>query len=179
MENKNTHNEDWLSSLPKGSGFEIPEGYFDTVEDQFSAKLREESLPNEAGFDVHEGYFNSLEDSILSKVELPKKGKVIPLKTRILRVSSIAAVFAIMLTIYFSVPDEVTTPSSDEIAAWIDENIGDIDTEYIVGAFDEETTLDESFFEDSLENNNIENYLDEDDTYILIKESPSLFTDIH
>ncbi len=179
MENKNTHNEDWLSSLPKDSGFEIPEGYFDTVEDQFSAKLREESLPNESGFDVPEGYFDGLDDSILSKVELPKKGKVIPLRTRILRVSSIAAVFAIMLTVYFSAPNEVTAPSSDEIAAWIDENISDIDTEYIVEAFDEETTLDESFFEDSLENNNIENYLDENDTYILIEESPGLFDEIN
>ena len=179
MENRNLHNEDWLSSLPKDSGFDIPEGYFDAVEDQFSAKLREESLPDKSGYDIPVGYFDGLEDVIVSKLKLPKKGKVIPLRTRILRVSSIAAVFAIMLTVYFSVPNEVATPSSDEIATWIDENIGDIDTEYIVGAFDEETTLDESFFEDSLENNNIENYLDENDTYILIEESPGLFDEIN
>jgi hypothetical protein len=179
MENKNIHNDDWLSNLPKDSGFDVPKGYFDSVEDEFSARLREESLPDASGFDVPEGYFDGLEDVILSKVELPKHGKVIPLRTRILRISSIAAVFAVMLTVYFSVPNDVTTPSSDEIAAWIDENIHDIDTEYIVGAFDEDTTLDESFFEDSLEDNTIENYLDEDDTYILIEESPSLFNDIN
>jgi hypothetical protein len=204
MENKNTHNEDWLSGLPKKSGFDVPEGYFDAVEDQFSAKLREESLPDETGFDVPEGYFDaledklqtrliqeslpresgfgvpegyfdSLEDTILAKVDLPKEVKVIPLRTRILRISSIAAVFAIMLTVYFSVPNEEIEPTSDEIAAWIDENINEIDTEYIVDSFDEETTLDASFFEDSLESNTIENYLDEDDTYILIEESPDLF----
>jgi len=178
MENKEIHNDDWLSNLPKDSGFEVPEGYFDAVEDQFSAKLREESFPNKSGFETPEGYFDGLEEAILSKVELPKKGKVISLRSRILRISSIAAVFAILLTIYFS-PPENNAPSSDEIAAWIDENISDIDTEYIVGAFDEETTLEESFFEDSLESNNIENYLDENDTYILIEESPGLFDDIN
>lgn len=175
MENKNIHNDDWLSNLPKDSGFEVPEGYFDTVEDEFSARLREEALPNAPGFTTPEGYFDGLEDIILSKVADSKKGKVISLRTRILRVSNIAALFAIMLTIYFSVPDEISTPSSDEIAAWVDENISDIDTEYILGAFDEETLLDESLFEDSIENNTLENYLDEDDTYILIKESPGLF----
>ena len=41
----------------------------------------------------------------------------------------------------------------------------------------EEINFEQSFFEDSLESNNIENYLDENDTFILIEESPGLFDD--
>ena len=60
MENKNIHNDDWLSNLPKDSGFDVPKGYFDSVEDEFSARLREESLPDASGFDVPEGYFDDI-----------------------------------------------------------------------------------------------------------------------
>jgi len=178
MENNNTHNDDWLSSLPKDSGFEVPKGYFDNVEDQFSAKLREASFPKDSGFDVPKDYFDGLEEVILAKVELPKKVKVIPLQTKILRMASIAAVFALLLTIYFR-PIETSEPSYEEIATWIDDNMSTIEASDIVGAFDENTTFDESFFDDSLESNNIENYLDENDTYILIEESPGLFDEIN
>ena len=84
MENKNIHNEDFASKLPKNAGFDVPNGYFDDVEDGFSVKLREESFPNEVGFEVPSDYFDTLEDRILSNVELPKQGKVISLRTRIL-----------------------------------------------------------------------------------------------
>lgn len=178
MENKDIHNNDWLSKLPKESGFEVPEGYFDAIEDQFSAGLREELLPKSTGFEVPQDYFDGLEDTILEKIELPKKVKVIPLRARVLRMTTIAAVITLLLTIYFK-PLEQEEPSYEEIAAWIDDNMSDIDTIEIIGAFDEDTNLDESFFDDSLENNNIEKYLDENDTYILIEESPGLFDEIN
>ena len=179
MDNKERHNEDWLSKLPKDSGFDIPKGYFDSVEDDFSARLREESLPDTAGFEVPKGYFDSLENRILDQVEMPKQGKVISLRSRILRVASIAAVFAILLTTYISLPNTIEEPTSDEIAAWIDENIGEVYTDDILDAFDEVANLDGSFLETSIENNNIEKYLDENDTYILIEESQGLFDEIN
>ena len=73
MENKDIHNDDWLSKLPKESGFEVPKGYFDHIEDEFSAKLREEFLPKNTGCETPQGYFDGLEDTILSKVELKRK----------------------------------------------------------------------------------------------------------
>lgn len=173
MENENSHNEDWLSKLPKDSGFEVPEGYFDTVEDQFSARLREESLPNDAGFEVPNDYFDSIEERIMSQLETPKTGKVISLRSRILRVASIAAIFALLLTAYFYPISSATEPTSDEIAAWMEENIGAMEASDFIAALDEDSFLEVSILDDSYDTN-IEKYLDENDTYILIEESPGV-----
>jgi len=178
MKNKNIHNEDFASKLPKNAGFDVPNGYFDDVEDGFSVKLREELFPNEVGFEVPSDYFNTLEDRILSNVELPKQGKVISLRTRILRIASVAAAIALLFVGYQFFNQEIE-PTSEEIAFWINENIEEIDTSDILNVLDENTTLDDSFFDDSLENNTIEKYLDENDTYILIEESPGLFDEIN
>jgi len=180
MENDNRHIEDWLSKLPKDSGFEAPEGYFDQIEDQFSAKLREDSLPNSSGFEVPEGYFSTLEDKILENVELPKKGKVISLKSRIRRISSTAAAIALLFVCYLLfIGDSEEDLSFDEIAVWIDTNISDVETEDLVNLLGTDEDLDDSFFDTSIENNNIEKYLDENDTYILIEESQGLFDEIN
>ena len=180
MSNKDIHTDDWLSKLPKDSGFKVPVGYFDSVEDQFSARLRAENLSEDAGFKVPEGYFDTLEDLIVSKVELEQKGKVIPLRTRILRMSSIAAVIAFLLTLYFNpIVITETEPSSEEIAAWIEDNMETFDADDIINSFDEDLTLDDSFFDNTLENTSIEQYLDEDDTFILIQESQGLFDQIN
>jgi hypothetical protein len=179
MENKNIDHDDALSKLPKDSGFEVPNGYFDSVEDAFSIKLRESSFPKDSGFEIPDDYFNSLENQILSKVELPKKGKIIPLKSRLVRITSIAAAFALLLMTYFTLQSEPSEPSSEEIALWITNNIGEIYTEDIINGFDEVANLDASFLNTPLENNTIENYLDENDTYILIKESQGLFDEIN
>ena len=174
MENKNLHKSDWLSKIYKDQGFKIPEGYFDALKEELSTKLAEESLSKGSGFEIPEGYFQGLEERILSKVEHPKKGKIVSLRTIILRVSAVAAIVTLLLTIYFSPKENAINPTYDEIAAWIEENIGEIDTDYIISAMGEELNLKESF----IESNNIENYLDENDTYILIEESLGLFDEV-
>ncbi len=181
MENNYRNIEDRLSKIPKDSGFEVPQGYFDQVEDDFSFKLKEEIIPTNSGFDLPEGYFESLEDRILEKVELPKKGKIVPLRTRIARFSSAAAavvlLFASYLIVYSNGDPDLT---SDEVIAWIDENIEIVSTEDIVDAFDEDTDLEDTFvFDNDLENDIIDKYLDENDTYILIKESEGLFEELN
>jgi hypothetical protein len=179
MENKNRHNEDPLEKLPKNAGFDVPKGYFDDVEDQFSIKLREASFPDDVGFEVPSDYFDSLEDQILSKVELPKQGKVISLRARILRVASVAAVFALLFVGYQFINQEVE-PSSDEIAAWMDLNLSDIDTDDLLNELDETDEFSEiNFLDNSIENNSIETYFDQNDTYILIEESQGLFDEIN
>lgn len=179
MENKNIHNEDNFPKLPKNAGFDVPKGYFDDVEDMFSIKLREESFPERVGFEVPAEYFNTLEDQILAKVELPKKGKVISLRTRFLRVASVAAVVALFFVGYQFFNQE-TEPTSEEIAAWMDINIDDIDSYDILNELDETTEFSEvTFLDNSIENNSIETYFDQNDTYILIEESQGLFDEIN
>ncbi|MEQ6124177.1 hypothetical protein AAON49_08265 [Pseudotenacibaculum sp. MALMAid0570] len=182
MENNSKHTEDWLSKLPKDSGFEVPQGYFDQVEDVFSMNLKEKSFPKHTGFETPSDYFVSLEDRILENVELPKKGKVIPLRTRIAKFSSTAAAAIILLfATYIYFDREITVdPTSDEISTWIDENIETILTDDIVNAFEDGAELENSFvFENTFESDNIEKYIDENDTYILIEETQGLFDKIN
>ena len=146
MENENKHNDDWLSKLPKESGFEVPNGYFDNIEDQFSTKLKEETLPDSSGFEVPEGYFDTLENKILDQVELPKKGKVISLRSRILRISSVAAAVALLFVSYLNFFNTSSyDPTFDEIAVWIDSNMSDIDAEELMNLLEIDENLDDSF----------------------------------
>lgn len=178
MIDKNEHNINPM--IPKNSGFDVPKGYFDSVEDEFSIRLKEENLPGTSGYKVPDGYFESLEDKILSQVTDKPEGKVIPLRTRILRVASVAAVFVfIFISIWNNAKNEEDL-TSDEIASWIEVNISDIDLNDIYNELDEDVEFMEvDLLENSIENNSIDTYFDQNDTYILIEESQGLFDEIN
>ncbi|NNC69579.1 MAG: hypothetical protein HKN90_02030 [Flavobacteriaceae bacterium] len=60
----------------KGSGFKVPEGYFNTIEDAILSEIKTEKFPNTSGFSVPDGYFESLEQIVNSKLiidQLPDK----------------------------------------------------------------------------------------------------------
>lgn len=178
MIDKIEHNNNPM--IPKSSGFDVPKGYFDSVEDDFSIRLKEGNLPGTSGYKVPDGYFESLEDKILSQVTDKPEGKVIPLRTRILRFASVAAVFVfIFISIWNNAKNEEDL-TSDEIASWIEVNISDIDLNDIYNELDEDVEFMEvDLLENSIENNSIDTYFDQNDTYILIEESQGLFDEIN
>lgn len=177
MDNNKEHNKEL--NIPKNSGFEVPKGYFDSVEDNFSTRLKEESLPQDSGFTVPKDYFDSLEDSLMEKLS-EKETKVIPLRTRVLRFASIAAVFVFIFISIWNKPDTTEDLSSEEIAAWIDMNIEDIYANDIFEELDENVEFTEvDLLESSIENNSIDSYFDQNDTYILIEESQGIFDEIN
>lgn len=172
MENNSKHiNKDWLSKLPNNSGHKAPEGYFDTIEDDFSAKLAEQHFPKTNGFAIPESYFDTLEDRILESIELPKKGKVIPLRTRMARFvnAAAAAIIILFIGVYFNKYE--IEPTSDEIAVWFEDNISAITSEDMTLALTDEDFEDSSFLNEEIDGDQIIKYLDENDTYILIKDS--------
>lgn len=60
----------------KGSGFKMPQGYFDTVEADVFSKLFTETLSKTTGYSAPKGYFETIEDTVSSKldaVKLPEK----------------------------------------------------------------------------------------------------------
>lgn len=61
----------FCATLPKSTGFSIPENYFDTVENRVILALAEENLPQKKGFSVPDDYFNTVETSILEKLDIP------------------------------------------------------------------------------------------------------------
>ncbi len=56
--------------FPKQSGFSVPSNYFESLETQVFLKLGEKSLTNERGFKVPEGYFDAVESKVLVKLDL-------------------------------------------------------------------------------------------------------------
>lgn len=178
MDKNKEHNEEL--NIPKTSGFEVPESYFSFVEDDFSTRLKEDQFPNNSGFKVPEGYFDSLEDKLLEKVAEPKKGKVISLRTHVLRFASIAAVFVFVFISIWNRPTAEEELTAEEIAAWLNTNIGDIYEDDITYELDDDVEFTEvDLLENSIENNSIDSYFDQNDTYILIEESQGLFDEIN
>lgn len=60
----------------KGSGFKVPEGYFNTVEDTIISELITEKFPEKHGFSIPKGYLEAIETSVSAKLsaeQLPDK----------------------------------------------------------------------------------------------------------
>ncbi len=52
----------------KGSGFKVPKGYLDAVEDAVISELKTETFPDKDGFITPKGYFDSFEDNLFNKL---------------------------------------------------------------------------------------------------------------
>lgn len=59
-----------LSELKQfGSGFSIPKGYFETVENSVFSKISSEKLTNENPFNLPKDYFDTIEDKVFEKIK--------------------------------------------------------------------------------------------------------------
>jgi len=128
MNDKKEHNEEYLNQkLGKSHGFSTPkEDYFSSFEDNFFAKLSEETLPKAHGFKSPEDYFDTLEDQIVNKLDKPKTNntsKVITFRRRVLQYSSIAAAAAVLLfivTYFYPLTDSVEDISIADVDEWFE-----------------------------------------------------------
>ena len=117
-----------MKDKKKHTGFETPDGYFDSFEDRLFSKLSEEIIPKESGFSTPEGYFDQLDDRMIKYVEESEDhSKVIPLFTRrtLLYAASIAAC-AILIFSLMDHPQSITHFEDIEISAietYIDEGL--------------------------------------------------------
>ena len=89
----------------RGSGFKLPENYFEQFESRMMQKIAPEErsiLPKKSEpFSVPAGYFEAFENRMLQKVKTEsKEPKVIPLfsKRNLSYVAGVAAVLAVLLT---------------------------------------------------------------------------------
>ena len=167
------HNKENLNSkFTKEPGFTSPEGYFDAIEDNFSLKLLEEKIPSDSGFEIPSNYFENLENNIISKVELPKKGKLITLRSKIIRLIPVAAAITIFLFVginfMFSKDTEL---SSDEIAVWFDNNINSISSDDLTSELDDLEIDDANLLDNIINENNLETYINANDSYLLLQDT--------
>lgn len=162
MDNRLKNSEEYLRKNSLETGFSTPKDYFDSIENAFSAKLREEDLPDGHGFATPEMYFEGLEDRVLANVIEPKETKVISLRRKVLRFIPAAAAAAIALLVVFNMIDNTEEISTDEIASWFESDI------YRITSDDLSLALEDVDLEDdvvtSIEVDDIENYLQNIDT---------------
>lgn len=150
--------KDKLHNIKK-NGFTVPEGYFDSLEDNIIDELKVKESVTNTGFKVPDNYFENLEDSVLSKVSnLEKDTKVIKLFSRktILFASSIAA--AILLLFNLSIfTEKATEPDFETVENYILNE--DISTYEIASLLEEEELTEENFIEFSIEEDTVEDYI--------------------
>lgn len=86
----------------KTSGYKVPKGYFDQIEDSVMSRLASDSMPDAPGFKVPESYFSEVENDILSKIEVTSDTKVrsIGLRKTFYYISGVAAALLLFFAIY-------------------------------------------------------------------------------
>ena len=130
------HSKDWKLTEDIKTGFTVPESYFTGIEDELFSKLIEEKLPKHNGFKTQKSYFEELEDLIIKKT---KKGKVITLKRKKIKLISVAASIALLLFFgsNFIFNNNNTELSSEEIISWLDVNANSLSNDDIAFALTE------------------------------------------
>lgn len=97
--------------------FKVPEGYFETFEEQLFSKISEEKFPKTNGFKVPQNYFENIEESVLIAVNNSEKTtKVISLFPK--KYFGYAAAIAACMVIGFSLFVNTTDEQSLDTLQW-------------------------------------------------------------
>ncbi|MGB0879042.1 MAG: hypothetical protein ACPGTO_00570 [Polaribacter sp.] len=177
MKNENQNNIDYLNKKTnRDVGFSVPQNYFENLEDAVLVKLAEDHFVKTKGFEVPDSYFDTLEDTILAKVSTSKKEiKIISFKKQILKLIPIAVAASVILFISLNSfifnknEDPFEKLDDNDIENWISNNIdliNDTDIAYADINFDETEMIP-----NSISNDDLENYLSNQDNISLILEN--------
>ena len=156
-----------MNDWKKNKGFKTPEGYFEGLTDKIMDKLSEEerSIPENEGFGVPENYFESLNERIKDRLE-PKETKVVQLhsyRKYWVAAASIAAVFLLAVLIPWKGTEATSFDAlaSADIEAYIDEGNVDFSSYELAEFIPEENLAESMLLEESVEEENIMDYLDD------------------
>ncbi len=142
------------------SGFKVPKGYFEGLEDEILNTVKLKKKVNDSGFKAPEHYFDSLEDTILDNVSEKSPTKVIPLfrKAPLIYASAVAAAVILLfnLSIFKSEPTFDTLDFETLESYVLNENIGSYD---IATLLSEDDLIDENFIEYQTEDHTVEDYI--------------------
>lgn len=148
----------------KNSAFEIPENYFDSVNDVIIAKLKAEALQNNKNDTIPKPYFDSIEDVVLNKIK--SKSRVFSLKNNIIKYAAPLAIAAslLFLIILNNSNNTITFDSiaTSDIEASIEDGLIDIDAENLATIFSD-IELDDSDLMASLSDDEVLDYLSNED----------------
>jgi hypothetical protein len=151
----------------KKPGFKVPKGYFKEVDKLFFIKRSTSNFPKKTGFTTPENYFDSLESSILENYKTTKPfKKTRSLSAKIIRFSPFAVAASVLLFIginYFSFPTRlnynIENIAITEVEKWVQENINIINSNDLSLAFETSDFKESELIFSSVNNNEIEEYL--------------------
>jgi hypothetical protein len=179
MEKKLNNSIEYITNkVGKETGFSIPRDYLDTIEDEFSLSLSEGKLKKESSFTFPENYFDKLEDKILDKVTNHQKTvKVISLREKIVRFTSIAAAACLFVFIGINSFSDATKSSFDidsladsDIEFWLENNTTTFTENDVTLVFDE-TDFDETeLISNNITDDHLEEYLNSIETSTLLND---------
>lgn len=161
----------------KKTGFDIPENYFNGIEEKIATTIFSEGLAKENAFKTPPNYFNSVEDDIFTKLNLnnkEKEVKVISIRKRILQLVPIAAAASVLLFIGLNYINKTSTVTFDDITladveSWYENGYGDTNNEELAIAFNSSTIEDNDSLS-SISDENLEEYLNDIDSSDFINE---------
>lgn len=140
----------------KGSGFNVPRGYFETFDDQLSNQLSnlEDGMPDKMkhGFTVPDGYFDEEPDGLQLDRPVGQK-RVINLFSKKAISLSIAASILIFIGIKTlsqdAAPASISDYSSEELLSWLETDASDVNSYDIAEVFDN-LSVDEEYYSDEI-----------------------------
>ena len=146
------------------SGYNVPEGYFESLEDTIMSKLHTETLKakvEDHGFKMPDTYLSGIEDQVQEKLS-PEGGKVVNLFSRrnLLYISGVAAAVLIMFSLFYN-KDQTTIEDLDY--EMVENYILDQDmSSYEIASLLTEEDFDETSFDimsETLTDETLEDYL--------------------
>jgi hypothetical protein len=145
----------FTDSLSKNSGYKIPENYFDQIENTVLSELAKKTIPSQK---IPEGYFDTIEDNVFERLALENKPKVISLKKY-----WIPATVAATLLVFVSIYNPFTNRQNLEIAEieqWIEEGNLDLNSYEIAELYTDE--LENINIKNSINTHDLEEYLNDE-----------------
>lgn len=156
-----------MDNEKRNSGFNTPQGYFDTFGDRLKQRLsaEDEQSPSESGFRVPDGYFESFGEKLKEKMA-EDDNKVIQLKPQrdfYYAAASVVALFLMLGLWFFNRPEQA--PMEDlafaEIEAYFLQQQVEFTTEELTAFVPTEALEMEEFLGDPLKDEQILEYLDQ------------------
>lgn len=158
-------------NINNSNPFSTPKNYFDTIQNKVLNKIKIEETENK--FTIPQGYFDSIEENVFKK--LNNKPKVITLHSKVLKLLipvSVAASILLIFSLSFiennnTKQDLLATIKTTEIENWLDNGYIDINTFDIASTYSD-SDLENIELENTLDEENLINYLDDIDVESLI-----------
>lgn len=151
----------------KKEGFNVPEGYFDSLSKRLMNQMKEEKqgLPNKEGFGVPEGYFENFNDRLKERMDLegPKVVQLNPLRKFYFVAASIAALIIIVIGLRWGSTDELSFGdlANSELETYLDENEIELTSYELAEVIPVEELEVNDILDNNLKDENIIDYLDE------------------